>query len=224
MSENIRRVLTRYAGQLAAAGLVTGPGGNISARDGRLVYLSPSGFSLLEVEDPDWIPLSLDNGAPAVPLPPGRRPTCEASMHLGCYLADSGTGAVIHTHPVTATALASAGVKFRAPFPDFVALLGLEVPVVDFTMPGGEEIRLAVTGLVEQGHNAVLLKNHGAVTLGASVREAFFRALVIEEAARFMLSALAAGKQVPCLTRAQAEEIGRLPCENYRKSLFRENS
>lgn len=217
----LRAELSRYGRRLVDSGLVTGPGGNISARAGETVYLSPSGLSLAEIAPGDWCPVAIGRGA-AGAAAGGRRPTCETTMHLGCYLADPSLRAVFHTHPVTATALASTGVPFRAPFPDFVALLGAAVPVVGFTTPGGEEIRRAVTDRLAAGARAVLLKNHGAVAVGAGLKEAYFRSLVLEEAARFMLAALASGRPVPFLTDEQVRAIERLPCEDYRKMLLRE--
>ncbi|HNS48857.1 MAG TPA: class II aldolase/adducin family protein [bacterium] len=215
----ILKELTRYGKLLVEKGLTTGPGGNISARDGNTIHLSPSGYSLAEIGPDDWVSLDLKSGR-RVGRDNGLRPTCEVSMHLACYLSRPEIRTVVHTHPVTATAVATAGVKFKALFPDFVALLGREVPAVDFVTPGGEEIRAAVAGKVKQGHNVVLLKNHGAVALGVTLKEAYFRSLLLENAAAFLLAILAAGGRPRYLTPKEIRSIECLEAEDYRKLLL----
>ena len=212
--------LSYYGKLLVEKGLTTGPGGNISAREGDLVYLSPSGFSLAEITPKNWVVINLKNGE-RVGKDNGLRPTCEISMHLGCYLVRKDIKTVVHTHPVLATALATAGVQFKGLFPDFVALVGPETPAVEYVIPAGDEIRKAVTKELKKGYDAVLLKNHGAVTVGDNLKEAYYRILLLEDTARFLMATLSIGKKPRYLTPTEVNGIKNLEAEDYRKLLLK---
>jgi len=216
----ITEELSYYGKLLVEKGLTTGPGGNISAREGGLVYLSPSGFSLAEIKPQDWVVVNLKNGK-RIGKDNGLRPTCEISTHLGCYLARKDIKTVVHTHPILATAMATAGVQFKGLFPDFVALVGPETPVLDYIVPGGEELREAVVRKLKKGYNAVLLKNHGAVIVGENMKEAYYRSLLLEDAARFLMATLSIGRKPRYLSPAEVKGIGNMEAEDYRKLLLK---
>lgn len=213
--EHIRKQLSEYGKKLAEKGLVAGPGGNISAREGDSVFLSPSGFFLDEIKDEEWVKINLKTGKIYGDL----RPTCEATMHLGIYLERDEVRAVIHTHPPITVGLISAGVKFKPLFPDYVALLGRDVPVVDYVQPGGEAIRKAVVGNIKKCA-AVLLKNHGAVCIGETLKEAYARSVLIEEVAKTLFVGKMAGN-LKCLSLREVEEVESMEAEDYRKALLK---
>lgn len=211
----VKKELVVYGKMIVRKGLAAGPGGNISARCGEVVYLSPSGYSLEELREEDYVGVSLKTGE----VVEGHlKPTCEVSMHLGCYLAREDVRAIVHTHPPLAIGVVSAGVKINPMFPDFVALLG-EVPVIDYVIPAGEEIKKMVTATLKD-HDAVLLVNHGAVTVGANLKEAFYRAELIENAARILIASLTVGKP-RFLTGEEIKGIENLEAEDYRKALLK---
>ncbi|MGB9642315.1 MAG: class II aldolase/adducin family protein, partial [Candidatus Ratteibacteria bacterium] len=81
--QSIRKQLCKYGKLVLEKNLAAGPGGNISARDGEFVYLSPSGFALDEIKESQWVKINLKTGKQYGSL----RPSCEISMHIGCYLA-----------------------------------------------------------------------------------------------------------------------------------------
>lgn len=213
--EAIRKELSLYGKKILEKGLAAGPGGNISARDGDFVYLSPSGFALDEIRENEWVKVDLRTGKAAGTL----RPTCETSMHLGIYLAREDVRAVFHTHPPLTTGLVSAGVPFRPLFPDFVAILGRKVPVIPYVIPGGEEIRRAVVARIRH-HDVVLLKNHGAVCVG-SLKEAFVRSWLLEETSKVIIAGTTCGK-LRYLTETEIRGIENLEAEDYRKMLLKQ--
>ncbi len=215
MEKKIREQLSQYGRKLVEKGLVAGPGGNISAREGDHVFLSPSGFFLDEIEEKDWVKVDLNTGKVYGDL----RPTCETSMHLGVYLEREEIRAVIHTHPPITVGLISAGVKFKPVFPDYVALLGREVPVVEYVVPAGEAIRKAVVAKIRK-YNSVLLKNHGVVCAGETLREAFVRSWLIEETAKTIFVGKVAGN-LKCLNLKEIEDVENLEAEDYRKTLLK---
>ena len=217
-AEKIKQELVKYGKKIAEKGLAVGAGGNISARLGDVVYLSPSGYAFEELKADQYVGVNLRSGEV---VDGDLKPTCEISMHLGCYLVRKDIQAVVHTHPPLTIGLISAGVEIKPMFPDFVAYVG-EAPVVDYVIPAGTEIREAVTRIIKE-HNAVLLKNHGAVTVGANLKEAFYRAQIIEDASRSILASLIAGKP-RFLTREEQEGIRNLEAEDYRRTLLKEGT
>jgi L-fuculose-phosphate aldolase len=213
--EEIRKILTEYGKKIVEKGLVAGPGGNISGRDGDFVYLSPSGFFLDEIKEDEWVKVDLKTGKIYSDL----RPTCEISMHLGIYIERKDVKAVFHTHPPITVGLISAGVKFKPFFPDFVAILGKRIPIIDYVQPGGEEIRKAVCKEIKKV-NVVLLKNHGVVAVGESIKEAYTRSLIVEEAAKSLFVGIISGK-MKYLKEKEIEGIENLEAEDYRKALLK---
>ncbi len=213
--EQIRNELCKYGKLILEKGLAAGPGGNISAREGEYVYLSPSGFALDEILPEQWVKIHLKTGKQYG----GLKPTCEISMHLGCYIERSDIKAVIHTHPPITTGLISAGIALKPFYPDFVVILGTRIPLVDYVIPGGEEIRQAVVKQIKK-HNVVLLKNHGAVAVGESLKEVFTRAWMTEESAKMQAIGMALGK-IKYFTEKEIRGIENLQAEDYRKMLLK---
>ncbi|MFW6164446.1 MAG: class II aldolase/adducin family protein [Planctomycetota bacterium] len=212
-----RRELLRYARKIADRLLVVGPGGNTSARAGEnVIVVKASGCAFEDCTEGDFIPIDMTTGEV---MGSERKPTCEIHMHLACYARRPDIHAVIHTHPPTATGVASTGQSLPPLFPDLVALVGAEIPVLPYIVPAGMKLANAVAPLIED-HDAVLLGNHGVLTVGSNLREAYFRNLIIEEAAKTWLAAKAAGSPY-ILSAAQVDEVFHLQAEDYRRALLR---
>jgi L-fuculose-phosphate aldolase len=212
-----RRELLHYGRQIADRLLVVGPGGNTSARAGDdVIVVKSSGCAFEDCAETDYIPIDMKTGEV---LGSSRKPTCEIHMHLACYLRRPDIHAVIHTHPPVATGVASAGQTIPPLFPDLVALVGAEIPVLPYIVPAGLKLANAVAPLIET-HDAVLLGNHGVLTVGANVREAYFRNLIVEEAAKTWLAAKAAGTPY-ILSPEEVDEVYHLGAEDYRRALLR---
>ena len=94
--------MVRVCQELVGSGLVVGTSGNVSARAGDLVAVSPSGVDYAELS-PELVGVHRLDGTPVeAPL----RPTSELPLHLGVYAA-TGAMAIVHTHSVAATALST---------------------------------------------------------------------------------------------------------------------
>jgi len=213
--EEIRKKLTEYGKKIVEKELVAGPGGNISAREGNFVYLSPSGFFLNEIKENEWVKVNIETGK----IEGNLKPTCEISMHLGIYKEREDVKVVFHTHPPLTVGLISSGIEFKPFCPDFVAVLGREVPVIDYVPPAGEEIRKAVCEKIRRC-NVVLLRNHGAVCVGETFKEAFARIWLVEDIAKSLIAGLISGK-MRYLTTKEIENIEKMEAEDYRKALLK---
>jgi L-fuculose-phosphate aldolase len=175
--------------RLYERGLIAGPDGNVSARlsDGSIL-VTPSGMSKGIVTDEHLVVVDKEGQVLEGELPP----SSELRMHLRIYKRRADVRAVVHAHPPTATGFAVAGESFLAPvLPEVILQMG-EVPLVPYATPGTDALADALDPYLDH-HDALLLANHGATTLGTTLTEAHHRMESLEHAARILLAARAVG-------------------------------
>lgn len=194
--------------QLAERGLIAGQDGNLAARVGRdRVLVTPSGVIKALVVPADMVEVDLRGRKRR-----GRcNPTSELDLHLRILACRPDVGAVVHAHPPTATAFAVAGEGLYAfVLPELILQCG-RVPLVPYGTPGTPDLgdRLAPH---LAGHDAWLLANHGAVTVGPTLDAAWIRMESLEHAARIMLAARALGR----VNELGPEAVARLESERDR--------
>jgi L-fuculose-phosphate aldolase len=193
--------LCRYGRRLMVAGMSCGTGGNISAREGDIIWMKPSGFAMDELTPDLLCGVDMVTGAQRVGPHP---PTTEVNMHLAVYRARPDIHAVFHTHPPWLTGVISAGVPFRPLTTECRGYLGriLHMPYI---LPQSQLLADRV-GEAARTHETLLLPNHGALTLGRDMREAFHRSLVAEDTAKSLVAAAAVGTPL-YLTEEQIAEL-----------------
>jgi len=184
--EQARDDVVRTCRELAAAGLVVGTSGNVSVRAGDLIAVSPSGLDYADLTAGLVGVHRLDGTAVQAPL----RPTSEMPLHLAVYAA-TGAGAIVHTHPVAATALSTLTTELPAIHYQ-VAMFGGPVPVAPYATYGSEQLARNVAAAL-RGRTACLMANHGALTTGADLRSALTGTRYLEWLCDVYLRALAAG-------------------------------
>ncbi len=122
-------------------------------------------------------------------------PSSERAVHAAIYAARPDVGAVVHAHPIHVGVLAVA----REPLPpildEVAAVLGGEVAVAPYR-PSGKPALGAAAAAALGGRQAVILANHGAVTVGRDLEEAFRRLEVLERAAAVYVLARAASMRI----------------------------
>lgn len=209
--------LIRTSHALVANGLVRGAGGNVSAREDDVMWISPSGFSFLDAQPEDYPGVSIARGE----IVRGeRRPSSEVLMHLAIYRRRPEIRAVIHTHPPITIALTAAGHELRPMYPDYYVYLGRNVPHLRYITPTTPELAAAVEEVAQAPDcHGIVLRNHGTITLGVSVKEAYFRALAMEEQAFIQHAALQVG-QPYFLKEAECVRLDELGSEAYRRELL----
>jgi 3-dehydro-4-phosphotetronate decarboxylase len=194
-----------YCRRLYDRHLVSGVGGNLSLRSGRLIYLTPSGYSLGDV-GPEKV-VVFRNGRTT---PPEVQPTRDADMHLRILKSRRDIHAVCHIHsaPIVAvsTVLEPGPQSLPALTPGFV-YLAHPLPLLPFMVPGSEHLSKAVEETFSgKSLRAVLLQNHGLVTLGRDFHEAINIAEEIHEAAQVYLLTRGAAHLIP---QGDLDKIGR---------------
>jgi L-fuculose-phosphate aldolase len=195
-------------------GLVAGPGGNTSARDGPRMVCSPSGYDVDRIADHEWSAVDLETGKHLA----GPRPTSEWEMHQRILKARPTANVVCHAHPPITTGLISGGMEILPWTPDFVAYVDL-IYYLPFVKPSSTELAMRVEEGVLKGNNAVALRNHGVVTWGATWREALSKMIIIEDTAKTQVAALIAGKPRP-LNAAEVDHVRGMEVEAYRRKII----
>jgi L-fuculose-phosphate aldolase len=186
---SLRRELIRACRRLDAKGHLAGAEGNLSAwlGPGRLI-VTPAGRCKADLSAADLIATDMA-GRPARP---GAIPSSEMAMHVAIYRARPDVRAVVHAHPVAATAFAAAGTSFPEDVLAEVAGVIGPVPSVPYRAPGTGALATAVASALE-GANVALLVSHGAVAVGPTVAVALQRMESLEQAARIIVAARVLG-------------------------------
>lgn len=196
------RAICEVGRRLAERGLIAGAEGNIAVRlSADRLLVTPSGRAKGDLVPDDLVEVDPSGR----PLRGARRPTTELAMHLAILRTRPDVVAVVHAHPPVATGFALAGESFAAgPLPELVVKVG-PVPLVPYVTPGTTDVGEAVRPYAA-AHDALLLANHGAVTMGRTLDDAHYRMESLEQAARIVLVARLLGRVVPLTP----EELARL--------------
>ena len=185
---DLRHAVVNAVQRLDALGMNRGSTGNVSARQGQGMLITPTGMGAdgLALEDLVWV--GFDGTVKG-----DWQPSSEWHFHRAAYLARPDLQAVVHTHSTHAAALAC----LRRPLPAFhymVAVAGGDsVPLVPYFTFGTEALSAAV-GQALQDRDACLLANHGLVAAGATVAQAMKVVQEIESLCEVYLKALAVGE------------------------------
>ncbi len=206
--------LIEFGRRLYDRSLVIASQGNLSVRDesGR-VCITAAGACLGRLETHDIIELD-ERGAPKLGQ---KEPSSEYRIHIAAYRNRPEISACCHAHPPHATAIGVTGTPFPQAFlPEAVVIVG-RITTVEYAPPGSDQLAEHLEKHIE-GHNAFIMKNHGVLTLGRNMEEAFIRMEMVENLARIAYIASAFGEIDPLVP----DEIRRL--EMIGKSLSSDRS
>ena len=184
--------------------LVSGTDGNMSMRvDNTSMLITPSGVNK-GMLDPSMILHQSFNGE----LLEGQlKLTKEAEMHSKIYELRSDIQAVIHTHPACATAFAACGMSIPQNILIEVPVLLGKVGIVPYKKPGSQALANSVA-MCAQEHDIILLQNHGVLTLGDSLINAFNKMDALENVAKTILYTKLLGKPT-YISEEDLEELGK---------------
>ncbi len=157
-------------------GFTSSLSGNVSIRDEDIVYISPSKVPKYRIKESQVSVITFEGQ-----LIEGARPSSELQMHFTIYRTTDAK-AIIHVHPHYATILACLKHDISPVDVECRQLLSY-VPVIPYAEPGSTELGMLISkGL--KGHKGVLMENHGSLTAGADLEEAFILTEALERAAR----------------------------------------
>lgn len=210
---DISEAIVLVCHRLYAKGFVTATDGNVSARlpNGNIL-ITPSSVNkgdvrarLLVELHPDGTPVTLD-----------RKASTEAGMHLAIYRERPDVHSVVHAHPTYATGFAAAHIPLTPNvFPEVIVGLG-DIPLAPYATPSTPDVGASLIPFLRTS-DAILLANHGAVTFGATVEEAYYRMEKVEHAAHITFVARLLGGERP-LDPRDVERLRALSADVYGKT------
>ncbi len=193
MSENIsipddkeaKRLMIEVGKRMYDKNYCAANDGNISCRTAdNALWVTPSGVSKGFLTEDILIKIDLDGNI--LENPGNRRISSEVKLHLKVYQNRDDVNAVVHAHPPVATAFACARKAMTRPVVSEAVLNLGEVPCAPFAVPGTEELAESIVPYIH-GHAAVLMANHGAVTWGSSMIQAYYRLETLEYYANMLV-------------------------------------
>lgn len=200
-----RKEVARFMRRLYLQGLTSTSGGNISLRINEdLIAITPSATDKGRMKWKEVGILSIlgEN------LTPELKPSIESGMHLAIYKRKPEIKAIVHAHPVCASSFTAMKAEIETNLTaEACAILGTPV-VVPYALMGTADLAAAAADYIEKS-DILLLENHGVLTTGDSLLQAFDKTEVLENAARMTLIVNLSKKKSP-LTKARVFEIERL--------------
>lgn len=189
----LRKEIVRIGKLLYDKGLIVATDGNISVRSSkRIILITSSGYCKGLLKPQEIVRLSLEQE----PLRIGTKskPSSEYQMHKAIYYKRNDINAVIHAHPVYATALASSNDQTRQQtqewflnLPELPLTVG-QIAWVGSYPPGSKELAYAVADKMAEA-DVAFLANHGIVALGEDLTQALYRVERIEFASKLFMMA-----------------------------------
>jgi L-fuculose-phosphate aldolase len=176
MNKNITEIID-VSKEIYEKGLVSGKSGNISARFGSLIAITPTLKSLSDLCEEDIVLVDMDGNV----LTKGK-PSSEVNMHLEIYKKRSDVNAIVHTHSPYATGFAFSNKKLKR-LEGFGPIVTPYLQSIEYEKPGSNELaKSAGEGLGSE--DVLILKNHGVICVADSLKEAMLLAVFVEETAK----------------------------------------
>lgn len=186
--KRLRKQIVDTARAMSARGLAPQRSGNVSARHGSGLLITPSAIAYDAMTAQDIVVVALDGSVAEGQA----RPSTETPFHLAIYRAREDTAAVVHCHSPAATALACVRRAIPA-FHYMVAVAGgHDIRCAEYATFGSEALAINTLRALED-RRACLLANHGQVALGDSLEAALELAAEVETLARQYIDALSVG-------------------------------
>jgi L-fuculose-phosphate aldolase len=205
----IRNEIIEVGKRAYSRGFVAANDGNISTRIGKnRILITPANMSKGFMKNNDLIIVDIKGNV----VEGKKKPSSEMRLHLQIYQNRSDVMSVCHLHPPYATTFAVAGIPLDQPYlSEAIISLG-SVALVPYGTPGTEEVSRNLSPLL-QSHDVFLLANHGALTVGKNVFDAYFKMETLEHVAKIIFLAKQIGSPV-LLTANQVSQL-----ETIRKKL-----
>jgi L-fuculose-phosphate aldolase len=210
--KELREEVLEKSLQMIRDGLAFGSGGNISAldRESELIAITPSAIEYTKMKPEDVVVIDKQGK-----LIEGKwKPTSETPMHTIFYREREEVGAVVHTHAPHASVFAITNQSIPMVVTESALCLGSPVRVDPYVRPGTEDLAQSV--LEAMGSDvAVLLGQHGMITVGHNLGEAYASTIAAEVSARFTIMARSMGAEPIHLDSKEVNSLRELYLKHY---------
>lgn len=210
--DELKRQMCEIGHRIWLRGYCAGNEGNHTIRiDEQRVLCTPTGISKGFMTPDDLCVVDMD-GNPVEPNPSGRQRTSEVMIHLALYKKRPDVGAIVHSHPPHAVAFCIANVPLpQGVHPEAEVFLGRTV-FAEYATPGGPALADSFLGKVTDSTTTVLMANHGSVSLGHDLTEAYFRLEILDNYCKQLILARSVG-EVRRLNDQQLLELAKLKAQ-----------
>ena len=176
MKKNIAEIIS-VSNEIYNKGLVSGKSGNISARFGDVIAITPTLKSLSNLKEEDIVLVNMDGEV----LTKGK-PSSEVNMHLEIYKKRHDVNAIVHTHSPYATGFAFSDKNLKR-LEGFGAIKNPYISSIEYEKPGTDELaKSASEGIGKE--DVLILKKHGVICVSDELKEAMLLAVFVEETAK----------------------------------------
>jgi len=186
--KNIAEQIIKYCLEMEKDGLTSGTGGNISIKNDNKIYITPSGIDYNELMPEDISELDEYGNFSGI----GKPPSSEKEFHFKIYKTRPDVKSIVHTHSTYACVLGCLK-KELPPIHYLVAAAGKKVPVAGYAGFGTKELADEICSVIHDS-NAVFMANHGLVSVGKTLYQAYSTALYIEFVSKVYIISLSCGK------------------------------
>ncbi|HOD37430.1 MAG TPA: class II aldolase/adducin family protein [Candidatus Marinimicrobia bacterium] len=199
-----RKLICEIGKKIYANGYVAANDGNLSMRlNSEMVLITPTNVSKGAVKPSQIAKIDLSGN----PLDKNR-PSSESLLHLAIYKRCDWVKAVIHSHPPYATAWAVIGLGLTDPIlPETIVSIG-QIPLIPYKPPSTQELADIVADAAQK-NDVLLLQNHGLVTVGKDLLDAYYKTERAEHVFRIVALAKQIG-EIRTLSKAEVAELYRL--------------
>jgi len=214
----LREEVCKIGRRLYDRHLTSGAGGSLSVKTpmGKEVLIKPSGFSLADLSPDHVVKVDLKGTV----LEGEYKPSTDMPWHLMIYERRPEVKAIVHAHPPVSGGFACAGVSLDVPtFTEVIIQVG-RIPLMEYATPTTMDYAMLIADSMKDT-DALLMKNHGTITLGANLEQAFQRTELLEDFAKLVLVATVLGgpKHLP---PEEAYKLRTLESEKWRMKLAEE--
>lgn len=210
--DRIKQDIVEVGKRLHYKGFVAANDGNISVRVGEdEIWITPTGISKGYMAVEDLIKVNMDGKV----LNGTGKPSSEMKMHLAVFRTRPDVRAIVHAHPPKATAFAVANLPLdRIALPEVIFSLG-NISFAEYGTPTTDELPASIEKHIRSA-DALLLANHGALTVGIDSLDAYFKMETLEHYASIAIYARVLGGE-KFLDEKQVEQLYRIRREVYGK-------
>jgi L-fuculose-phosphate aldolase len=212
VNKEVIQTLVDICHRLYANRFVTATDGNVSVRlENGNILTTCTAINKGMLSENDLVEVDLSGNV----LTGDHLPSTEIGMHLYIYSQRAGVNAVVHAHPPYATGFATAHQSLNeCLFPEVVVGLGA-IPLAKYATPSTEEVTNSLAPFVKVA-DAILLSNHGVVTYGKDLWDAYFKMEKVEHAAHITFVARMLGGEKP-LSPEDIEKLRVISQQSYGK-------
>ena len=191
MLEELKQRVWKCNLELLRWGLVVWTGGNVSGRDPQsgLVVIKPSGVLYDELQAADMVVVDLQGQVVEGRL----APSTDTASHLYVYRQRPDVNGIVHTHSNYATAFAAVGRPIPVYLTGIADEFGREIPCGAYARIGGDQIGAEIVRAIGDS-KAILMRQHGVFTIGATPEKAVKTAVMVEDSAKTVWLALQIGQ------------------------------